>query len=120
MRKLYVCSKDFGNGARLIGILSENNGKYKFEYKLGGILHRRYLKIDEFPDLSKVYYDEEVRPFVERIVPERDFAHIDGFLKAAGLKEYDEWEFLKYCGAYNMRQDAYLYENLPEGTIRYD
>jgi len=121
MRKLYVCSKNMGgDGARLIGILSEEEGKYQFEYRLGGILHEWFLKIEEFPDLSRIYLDAEVRPFVERIIPRRESRYIHGFLKAAELEQYDEWEFLKYCGAHNMREDAYLYECLPDGVIRYD
>ena len=120
MRKLYVCSKDIGNGAHLIGVLSENDGKYQFEYRFNGVFPRKYLKIREFPDISRVYYDEEARPFVERLLPERDHWLIDKILDLPGLEEYDEWELLKYYGQKNSREDAYLYENLPERVIQYD
>jgi hypothetical protein len=77
MRKLYVLSKAIEGKPFLIGELSEENGEYRFEYKLGGYFPRWYLQLDEFPQADKVYRGEEVRPFVEKIVPKRDSVYID-------------------------------------------
>jgi len=127
MRSLYVMSKAHANQPRLKGILSEliegkngKEGEYRFEYKLGGRLPEWYLMIDEFPDLTKVYTGQEVAPFIRRIVPPRDNKYIKELLESANLTEYNEWEMLKVFGMRNMKQDAYLYETLPEGAIIYE
>ncbi|GHU76499.1 hypothetical protein FACS1894188_09120 [Clostridia bacterium] len=44
MRKLFVTSKPMGGRRRLIGELTEENGEYTFEYKLGGKLPEWYLQ----------------------------------------------------------------------------
>jgi len=120
IRKLYVLSKAMEGGPRLIGILSEHQGEYEFEYKLGGKEREWYLHIWEFPDITKVYRGKDVEKFVKRLVPRKESPYIAGFLKDAGLAEYDEWELLKIHGLRNMNEDAFLYENLPNGVITYE
>ncbi len=120
MRYLYVMSKNFENKPRLIGILSEDNGKYRFEYKLDGKIQEWFLLIDEFPDVNKRYEGNDVCKFVSRMIPQRDSIYIDELLKSANLNEYDEWEMLKVFGQRNMKQDAYIYEHLPMGAILYE
>jgi len=119
-RQLYVTSKAFPDGTRLIGILSEANGEYQFEYKLGGYIPEWFLVIDEFPDVSKRYNGSQVEKFVKRIIPKKDGLYINELLEGANLKEYETWEMLKVFGLRNMREDAYLHETLPEGAIIYE
>jgi hypothetical protein len=117
MRKLYVLSKNLGGEQWLIGELSEENGEYAFEYKLGGKLPRWYLRLDDFPDINRVYRGEEVRGFIDRIIPAPDDEYIEFALESAGLSQYDEWAFLKYCGKNDPQERAYLREALPEGIM---
>ena len=120
MRKLYVLSKPIDNKPRrLIGELTEESGEYTFKYRLGDTLPEWFLIIDEFPDITKVYRGEEVRPFINRNTPRPDSKYIKLFLEEAGLMEYDEWALLKQQGRFNPRQDAYLYETLPLEAIVY-
>ena len=76
-RELYVTSKNLSTGTRLIGILSEMDGEYTFEYKLGEYIPEWFLVIKEFPDISRVYKGHEVHRFVERIIPSRDALFLD-------------------------------------------
>ena len=120
-RQLYVTSKFLTGGTRLIGILSENNGEYRFEYKLNGQLQEWFLLLDEFPDVNKVYTGDDVERFIYRIIPKRDSRYINELLESANTSEYDVWELLKVFGQRNVsRQDAYLHEELPEGAIVYE
>lgn len=120
MRQLYVLSKAIENKPRLIGVLSEDNGVYHFEYKLGNILPEWFLLLDEFPDVTRVYEGHEVEKFIFRLIPRSDNVYIKELMNTAGLQDYDVWEFLKAFGDKNMRQDAYIYESLPDEVIRYD
>jgi hypothetical protein len=69
MRKLYLLSKPLQGVQHLIGILSEDNGEYRFEYKLGGKLPKWFLSVEEFSDYSKVYTGKEVDNFIFSFVP---------------------------------------------------
>ena len=120
-RKLYVLTRELVGGRRLIGVISEINGKYGFEYRLGGKLPEWFLLIDQFPDVTKIYNDEETRKFVMRFVPPKDFWVIDEILKTHGLNEYNEWELLKAigkisCGSIDL---YYLSEELSESVVVY-
>jgi len=119
-RQLYVTSKEFKKGRRLIGILSENDGEYTFQYKLGEFIPEWFLVIKEFPDISRTYNGSEVERFVERIIPSRDAPYLDKIMENANVEKYDEWELLKAFGTMNMREDAFLYESLPDGVITYE
>jgi hypothetical protein len=121
MRQLYVLSKPIdGKPRRLIGVLSEENGKYTFEYKLGGKFSEWFLQIDEFPDPTKVYSGEEVHPYIKRKTPPRTSRFIKPFMKQLGLEEYDEWAFLKYGGQCELSDGTYLLPECPQDVIRYD
>jgi hypothetical protein len=120
MRKLYVLSKPVENKPYLIGELTEENGEYTFEYKLGGSFPKWFLQIDEFPDPNTIYHNDVVHSFISRFIPARNQKHVGKALNAAGLTKYDEWELLKYFGPLNMKEDAYLYESLPQGVITYE
>jgi hypothetical protein len=116
---LYVLSKPVNNKPRLIGELTEDDGEYTFRYRLGGTLPEWFLLLDEFPDVTKVYKGEEVRPFINRNIPRPDSKYLDLFLKEAGVTKYDEWALLSYQGKFNPREDAYLYEKIPAEAIVY-
>lgn len=120
-RKLYVTSKKFSDGARLIGVLYENDGKYRFEYKQGGVFRESYLIIEEFPTLNKDYESKAVMDFINRIIPQKDSPYYETAMKRVGLKEHDVCELLKYFGGEKMgRRDFCIYESLPEDTITYE
>lgn len=120
-RMLYVTSKALEGKPRLIGVLSENDGRYKFEYKLGGKLQEWFLLIDEFPDVNKVYEGAEVEQFIFRTIPREDNFYIKEFMESYNLARYDVWDMLKAFGPNNVsKQDAFLYEELPEGVILYE
>jgi hypothetical protein len=120
MRQLYLLSKPLKGQHHLIGILSEDNGEYQFEYKLGGKLPYWWLAVEEFPDYNKVYKGKEVDKFIFSFVPKPNDTYIKGFLKGANLKNYDEWELLKYCGKYMPKYETSLTEKLPEGVYFYE
>jgi hypothetical protein len=120
-RKLYVTTKLFIGGRRLIGILSEVDGQFQFEYKLGNKRRESFCYLDEFPVQDKVYVGAEADKFVYRMIPRKDHRFINELLASANLKEYNVWEMLKVFGQRNVsKQDAYLYEALPEGTVIYE
>ena len=120
-RKLYVTSKEFGEGRILIGILTEvSEGNYSFEYKLDGKVQEWHLPIREFPDVTKTYNGSDVERFIDRFVPKPDDWYIHLALESANLQEYDVWELLKAFGARNKREDAFLFESLPERIIMYE
>lgn len=101
-------------------MLSEENGVYSFEYRLGNTLPEWFLLIDEFPDITKKYTGNDVEKFIFRLIPRKDNVYINELMKTAELSDYDVWEFLKVFGDKNMKQDDYLYESLPKEIIRYD
>jgi hypothetical protein len=122
-RKLYVTTKLFTGGRRLIGILSEVDGQFRFEYKLGDKQRESFCYLEEFPDQDKVYVGAEVEEFIFGIIPERTHRFVNEFLKAANLKEYDVWGLLKYNASmsrFSVREAGLLHEQLPEGTIVYE
>ena len=120
-RQLYVTTKEFTEGRILIGVLIEEKAdEYKFRYKLDGKVQKWHLPIREFPDVTKVYEGDDVKRFISRIIPEKDSPYIKHALVAANIKEYDTWELLKVFGQRNKREDAFVFENLPEGIIAYE
>jgi hypothetical protein len=128
-RKLYLLSKPMPQ-PRLLGVLTELHDKaddeligYQFMYKLGGRLPDKltqYLSPIEFPNIIKTYIGEEVRPFIERVIPLKNDPYIDSFLKNAGITEYKEWELLKYCGEKLYEDESSLAETIPEGVVIYE
>jgi len=68
-KKFYVTTKLFVGGRRLIGILSEVDGQFRFEYKLGDKQRESFCYLDEFPDQDKIYVGAEVEEFIFGIIP---------------------------------------------------
>jgi hypothetical protein len=114
-------SKDFNGKPRLIGELCEENGEYTFEYKVGGKFHEWFLRLKEFPNPQKVYKGDEVRPFIEMYIPEKNSKYLQQALKSANLSEYDEWGFLEYIERikFDPHGHAYFYKDIPQGAIIY-
>jgi hypothetical protein len=120
MRKLYLLSKPLQGVQHLIGILSENNGEYQFEYKLGGKLPKWFLSVEQFPEYSKVYSGDDVDKFIYSFIPKPNDDYIKGFLKAANLGKYDKWELIRYCGKYNPRTELCIVDCLPKEVVTYE
>jgi hypothetical protein len=120
MRKLYLLSKPLQGVQHLIGILSEENGEYQFEYKLGGKLPKWFLSVEEFSEYNKIYSGKEVDNFIFSFVPKPNDPYIKGFLKAANLENYDKWELIRYCGKYNPRTELYIADSLPKEVVTYE
>jgi hypothetical protein len=120
MRKLYLLSKPLQGVQHLIGILSEENGEYQFEYKLGGKLPKWFLSVEEFSEYNKIYSGKEVDNFIFSFVPKPNDPYIKGFLNAANLDEYDKWELIRYCGKYNPRTELYIADSLPKEVVTYE
>ena len=119
MRQLYVMSEPPNSNFTqnyLIGMLSENNGKYSFQYSFKNDFPLSFLKIQEFPDVGKTYGDSETRKFISKIIPPENYEFINLALETANLTEYDEWELLKHCGQ-SAEGNAFLYTELPKGAI---
>ena len=135
MRKLYVCSKSLptkkglGNQPRLIGVLTElkpggnkpeQYGEYQFEYKLGEEFPEWFLKLEEFPDISRVYRNTpEVTRFIKRFLPTSDFKYLQDVLDSRGLKHYDEWRLLTNDGI-NEHSYVHLHVVLPSNVMAYE
>jgi len=134
MRQLYVLSEDFDHkGRRLIGVLTElkranisqRDGKYRFEYKLGGAARPPdiCIQISVMPDLTKVYEGGDIKPFIDLMVncPEGN-PYERSLIQNVGLSVFDEWEMMKYYGSADMsRYDCgFLFEILPEGVITFE
>jgi hypothetical protein len=129
MRQLYVTTG--GGGPELLGILSEvkpasntdpfcSDSEYMFEYTLGNefpVRGRRTVRILGFEDPEATY----VEPFVHRTIiseftpPENCRPFFKAALEQYGMKEYDEWEWIKIQG--KSSDSLNLYEVLPENTI---
>jgi len=119
-RKLYVLSKPLERGPRLIGVLTEKDGEFEFEYKMSGTVKEWFMVINEFPDVRKKYKGDAVKKFINRFILSKDDPSVDKLLNYVGLKEYDTWELLKARGHVNVRGDAYLCESIPQGAIIYE
>jgi len=121
VRTLYVLSKPIGGKPpRLIGELTENNGEYSFEYKLGGKLQEWFLAIEDFPDLTKKYTGKPVEEYIYHFIPRINDSMAKLSVKAAKLAEYDVWELLKFYGKRNMQEIGLLYKELPKDVIVYE
>jgi len=120
-RQLYVTTKKYNDGARLIGILSENNGRYSFEYKLGGKFHEWFLKLKEFPDATRKYEGVEVEDFINKFIPSKNHMFYKELMESANLVTHDTWEILKAFGSRVAGLEyAFLHEELPEGAVVYE
>lgn len=127
MRKMYVCSRPIkeadGNYYRhLLGILSQDENKnYQFEYALGNEQDNNSLLLPFFPDANKIYNDHDTRLLLDEYLPsENDTPFINQIIKQAGLKKYDEWEWLRTFEPVDENSETILYETLPDDVIVHD
>ena len=127
MRKMYVCSRPIKNTdgeyrRHLLGILTQNDNKtYQFEYKLGDDCDNTNLLLPFFPDANKIYDDHDTRLLLDDYLPsENDTPFIAQIIQQAGLKKYDEWEWLCAFEPIDENSETKLYETLPEDIIIHD
>lgn len=129
MRQLYVTTNC--STPTLIGILTElkpgpnepygQRGEYQFEYTLGKIPPKEYLKIEHFPDMTTIYTGSNVLKWLANYLPASNGKRFfETLLKTAGLTEYDEWEWLKSMGQRNVNTNVLLFDEIPKEIIRYD
>lgn len=125
-RQLYVCSrpttgKDGTKQCHLLGILTQNNNNFQFEYKLGNESDNVNLLLSVFPDGHKVYDDQDARLLLDDYLPsETNTVFVRQILKQAGLSRYDEWEWLKIFEPIDENAETQLFETLPENVIIHD
>ena len=123
MEQLYVCSKpipDENNNMQqhLLGILTKDENDYIFEYKLGEEFPDMLLKLTFFPDINKMYRNDEVRELLDEHLPsENSTEFIKQLLKKANMTKYDEWEWLKTFEPDDYTTETYLYETLSDNII---
>ena len=122
MKKMFVCTKPIvePNGElqqHLLGILSQNEkGEYSFQYKLGPNDNGLLLPI--FPDKDKIYSDHDTHLLLDDYLPsENDTSFMKEILKKSGMKEYDEWEWLRTFESIDENTSTRLYETLPDNVI---
>lgn len=122
MKKMFVCTKPIvePNGElqqHLLGILSQNEkGEYSFQYKLGP--HDNGLLLPIFPDKDKIYSDHDTHLLLDDYLPsENDTSFMKEILKKSGMKEYDEWEWLRTFESIDENTSTRLYETLPDNVI---
>lgn len=126
-RKLYVTTKPYTDGAQLIGILYENGGKYRFQYKLGGVGRGIGCIISGvMGDKNGVCMGEAVQKFIDRYVPYKGERWYKLALEHAGLDpdaDHDLWVLLTIFGkrgANNGGDKVYLHDKLPEDAVLYE
>jgi hypothetical protein len=123
MRCLYLLSKPLPKPI-LLGVLTElkegygeTPGEYRFEYKIKG-KEFNLLLMEDLPDINKIYEGDEVRPFINSLVPSPNDKKIDVCLKSANLTEYNEWELLK--SKWIPESEGSLVDVLPEKVVVYE
>lgn len=123
MKKMFVCSRpliesDNTCHRHLLGILyQDDNGKYQFRYTLGNENNNRLL-LSIFPDKDKIYGDRDTRLLLDDYLPsENDTIFMKEILNKMGMKEYDEWEWLKAFESTDENAETKLYETLPNDII---
>lgn len=128
MKQLYVCSKPIMDNKgelhrHLIGTLSLlDNKEYQFSYNLDDSPICRGLILSSFPDIHRVYGNNETRTLLDDYLPsENDTAFIAEILKKTGMETYDEWEWLLTFDAdSDADTETSLFETLPDDIIRHD
>lgn len=123
VKQLYVCSRPILDGGtlkrHLLGILSQNdNGEYRFEYKLGNTSDTDKFLLSIFPEKSKIYQNREVHLLLDDYLPsENDTTFIKTILDKTGMTEYNEWDWLRMFDSDDDDTETKLYETLPDDII---
>ena len=82
----------------LIGTLSVQDGRWRFEYSDKFRRNTVLRPIVEFPDVNKAYESSELWQFFASRIPSPEQSEIEDILKRADIKEDDAISFLKPFG----------------------
>ena len=112
-----------------IGILSREDGVYKFKYLNNhkADLPERFYKVPGFDDPARIYESETLFwVFADRMTP-RDRPDFKDRLAKLGMDCYDEWEYLRRSGLRRIMDGyelvdpdkiEYMYPNFRDEIIR--
>ena len=85
-------------GDLLVGILTVENGLWKFEYSDKFKSEEDLRPIVEFPDLNKVYVNEDLWQFFASRIPSTEQPEVEEILKREHVNEDDAVGLLKLFG----------------------
>jgi len=85
-------------GDLLVGILTVENGLWKFEYSDKFRSEEDLRPIVEFPDLNKVYVNEDLWQFFASRIPSTEQPEVEEILKREHVYEDDAVGLLKLFG----------------------
>lgn len=82
----------------LVGTLTVENGVWKFEYSDKFRSEDELRPIVEFPDVYKIYVNEDLWQFFASRIPSTEQPEVEEILKRKHVKEDDAVELLKLFG----------------------
>jgi len=82
----------------LVGTLSVEDGKWKFEYSDEFRRHGSLRPIVEFPDVNKIYQSDDLWQFFASRIPSPEQAEVEEILKREQIEEGDAVSLLKRFG----------------------
>lgn len=82
----------------LVGILTVENGLWKFEYSDKFRSEENFRPIVEFPDINKTYVNEDLWQFFASRIPSTEQPEIEAILKREHVNEDDAVGLLKLFG----------------------
>jgi HipA-like protein len=85
-------------GDLLVGILTVDNGLWKFEYSDKFRLEENFRPIVEFPDVNKIYVNEDLWQFFASRIPSTEQPEVEEILKREHVNEDDAVGLLKLFG----------------------
>jgi HipA-like protein len=85
-------------GDLLVGILTVENGLWKFEYSDKFRSEENFRPIVEFPDVNKTYVNEDLWQFFASRIPSTEQPEVEEILKREHVNEDDAVGLLKLFG----------------------
>ena len=85
-------------GDLLVGILTVENGLWKFEYSDKFRSEEDFRPIVEFPDVNKIYVNEDLWQFFASRIPSTEQPEVEEILKREHVNEDDAVGLLKLFG----------------------
>ena len=82
----------------LVGILTVENGLWKFEYSDKFKLESELRPIVEFPDVNQIYVNEDLWQFFASRIPSTEQPEVEAILKREHVEEDDAVGLLKLFG----------------------
>ncbi len=87
------------HGKKLIGVLSYEKGKWKFEYSTEFKVKSSLVPITDFPDINKTYVSEELWPFFATRIPALNQPYQLKKIERANISKNDPVGLLKLFGS---------------------